>query len=98
MNSYHFDRPHLIAAYSDETFVGIFVTHPNKTLTIADLVDYFDVANPTCFVAEEIPEFDEELTPHNYECLLEDMIGSYAASDLSDLSYPDLLFIPKTLH
>lgn len=98
MEKHHFERPHLIAGYRNEQFVGIFVTRPKETLTTEELVDYFEAANPTCFVAEEIPELDIEITPENYMDLLQDMIESYMESEFSDLPLFDLLYIPKTLH
>ena len=98
MDQYHFERPHLIAAYSNDKFVGIFVTYPEETLSTGELVDYFAIASPTCFVAEEIPlEIDDEITPDNFMVVLEYMIESFMDSRLSDLS-SDLLFMPRTLH
>jgi len=98
MENHHFENPHLIAAYSNERFIGIFVTYPEETVSTEDLVDYFSVASPTCFVAEEIPYFDEELTTENYMVLLEDMIEKFMDSKFSDLGRIGLLYIPKTLH
>lgn len=98
MNSYHFERQHLIAAYSDEKFVGVFVTYPEETITMEELTDFFYVVNPTCFVAEEIPDLEEELTQDNLMDLLTDMIESYIDTKFSDLSRVGLVYMPRTLH
>lgn len=100
MMGHYFETPHLIAAYSNEKFVGVFVTYANETVTIEDLDNYFYIANATCFVAEEIPleELADELTPDNYVELLADMIEAYMDHQLSELPTADLLFMPKTLH
>lgn len=96
MDQYHFERPHLIAAYSYEKFIGIFVTYPKETLSTTELAEYFTIA--TCFVAEEIPlEIDDKVTPENYMDILEDMIENFQEASFSDLP-TDLLYIPKTLH
>ena len=95
---YHFQKPHLIAAYRNEKFIGIFVTYPKETITIEYLADYFSTAGPTCFVAEEVPKFDVELTPENYMELLEDMIDKYSTTKFSELAESDLVYMPKTLH
>ena len=97
MNSYHFDKPHLIAAYKEEKFVGIFVTYAKETLTLEELDKYMSEA--TCFVAEEIPlEISDDVTPENYMDVLEEMIENFSESRFSELFGSDLLFIPKTLH
>ena len=97
-NEYFFDKPHIIAAYKDETFVGMFVTYEQETISKEHLIKYFGIVDPTCFVAEEIPEMDETLTPDNYVHLLDDMIAKFTENKFSDLSDPDLLYIPRTLH
>lgn len=98
MNSYHFERQHLIAAYSDEKFVGVFVTYAGETVTMEDLMDFFYVVDPTCFVAEEIPDLEEELTQDNLMVLLTDMIESYMDTKFSDLPRVGLVYMPRTLH
>ena len=97
MDQYHFERPHLIAAYSNDKFIGIFVTYPKETLSTDELAGFFTFA--TCFVAEEIPaDIDDEVTPENYMDVLEDMIDNFSSTKFSELISPDLLYIPKTLH
>jgi len=98
MNSYHFEKPHLIAAYSNENFVGVFVTYAKETITVDDLTDYFYIVNPTCFVAEEIPEIEDELTQDNLTYLLGDMIDLYIETNFSDLPRLGLVYMPRTLH
>ena len=100
MTGHYFETPHLIAAYSGERFIGIFITYPQETVTVEDLDNHFYIANATCFVAEEIPvdELDEDLTPDNYIELLADMIEAYMDHQLSELPTADLIFMPKTLH
>ncbi len=100
MMGHYFETPHLIAAYSGEKFIGVFVTVPQETITLEDLDKYFGVVNATCYVAEEIhvEDLGEDLTPENYIELLSDMIEAFMAHQLSELPTTDLLFIPKTLH
>jgi hypothetical protein len=97
MMGHYFERPHLIAAYKEEKFIGIFVTYPEETLTLEELDKYMGEA--TCFVAEEIPlEISDDVTPENYMYVLEEMIENFSESRLSELFGSELLFIPKTLH
>jgi len=100
MMGHYFETPHLIAAYSNEKFIGVFVTLPEETISVEQLDNYFSVANPTCFVAEEIDmeQIGTEITIDNYVELLADMIEAYMDTQFSDLPSHDLLFMPKTLH
>ena len=98
MEKYHFENPHIIAAYSHEKFVGIFVTHPAETVSTEYLIDLFSDVSPTCFVVEEIPELDDHHTVDIYTDLLDDMISSFTESKFSDLCKSNVLYIPRVLH
>ena len=96
MREYHFEEPHIIVGYRNEQFVGVMITYPAETFTTDELLDIFEMGNPTCLVAEVLPAFEEEITPDNYMDLLEDMILAYVESSFTELN-SDLLYIPKTL-
>ena len=98
MEKHHFENPHIIAAYNDERFVGIFITHPAETVSTEYLIELFSDVSPTCFVVEEIPELDDEHTIEIYAQLLDCMIAEFTESKFSELSRDNLLYIPRTLH
>jgi hypothetical protein len=89
---------HIIIAYRHMQFVGVLVTLPGEALSLKELLEYFSSVEPTFFVAERVPNINQEITPENFKELLSEKIQRYSLEGPVSLDDPSLLYIPKTLH
>jgi len=92
---YHFDEEHLIIAYNNDQFAGIFVTYPDESFTKRELLNFFQESNPTYLIAAKMPEIDD-ITPENYRSKLSHLIEELCANDQTGLDVE--FYIPRTLH
>lgn len=92
---YHFNEEHLIVAYNNDQFAGIFVTYPDESFTKRELLDFFRESNPTYLIAAKLPAIDN-ITPENYRSKLSHLIENLCINDQSGLDVE--FYIPRTLH